>query len=327
MSDNNELIIKESIGVVQRIRKVQRKHKKYNRNQNGILHLMMLPTVIILFIYAYIPMFGILIAFEKFDMTKGVLGFFTSKWVGFDNFTRIFNMQGFQQALFNTINIAWWKMVAMFIVPIIASLLLNEIKNEGYKKGIQTIVYLPHFLSWVILGGILKDVLGLDGLANSTLHALFGLKPIFFLGDPKLFVSVLISSQVWQEFGWSTIIFLAAITSIDPALYEAAIVDGADRLSQTWHVTLPGMRPIIVLCLVLSIGGILNAGFDQIFNLYSVPVYKTGDIIDTLVYRVGIGGGQYEIATAVGLFKSVVSLALISISYWLAYNFADYQIF
>ncbi|MDI6618116.1 MAG: ABC transporter permease subunit [Clostridiales bacterium] len=288
---------------------------------------MMLPAVVLLFIYAYVPMFGILIAFEKFDITKGVIGFFTSKWVGMANFIRIFNMDGFKQALFNTINIAWWKMVAMFFVPLIASLLLNEIRQEGYKRSIQTIIYLPHFLSWVILAGILKNVLDLDGILNNTLHSLFGIKPIMFLGEPKIFPSVLVWTQVWQEFGWSTIIFLAAITGIDPALYEAAIVDGANRLQQTWHVTLPGMRSILVLCAVLSLGGILNAGFDQVFNLYSVPVYKTGDIIDTLVYRTGIANGQFEIATAVGLFKSVVSLIMVSLSYFLAYKLADYQIF
>lgn len=305
---------------------INSKSKKNDRNQTGILHLMMLPCVILLVVYSYIPMVGILMAFEKFDLNKGPLGIFTSEWIGLANFKRMFNMIGFRQALFNTLNIAWWKMLVMFFIPIIVSLLLNEMKKEGYKRGIQTIIYLPHFLSWVILAGILKEVLGLDGVINQVLMG-FGMESISFLGEPKIFPHVLVWSHVWQEFGWSTIIFLAAITGIDPSLYEAAIVDGANRWKQTIHVTLPGMMPIIILCAVLSLGGILNAGFDQVFNMYSVPVYSTGDIIDTLVYRVGITSGQYSLGAALGLFKSVASLIFVSLSYWLAYKLANYQIF
>lgn len=300
--------------------------KKNNRNQTRILHIMMLPCVILLLIYAYLPMLGIVMAFQKFDINKGVLAFFTSTWIGFDNFTRMFNMVGFWDALFNTINIAMQKMIFMFFVPIVISLLLNEMKKQGYKKGIQTMIYLPHFLSWVILAGILKDVLGLQGFVNQLLMNL-GIESINFLGTPEIFPTVLVWSHVWQEFGWSTIIFLAAITGIDPVLYEAAIIDGANRWKQTIYVTIPGMMPIIVLCGVLSLGGILNAGFDQVFNMYSVPVYSTGDIIDTLVYRVGVVSGQYSLGAALGLFKSTASLILVSLSYWLAYRFANYQIF
>jgi putative aldouronate transport system permease protein len=313
-------------GLSPQLKKPIKKKGNNSRNQTGILHLMMLPAVILLLVYSYGPMFGILMAFQKFDMSKGFLGFFTSRWIGLANFRRIFSMPDFRTAFFNTVNIAWWKMVAMFFVPLLAALLLNEIKKEWYKRSIQTIIYLPHFLSWVILAGILKDVLGMNGMVNMFLESL-GFDKIFFLGEKTIFPWMLVWTNVWKEFGFSSIIFLAAITGIDPTLYEAAIVDGAGRLKQTWHVTLPGMRSVIVLCAVLSLGGILNAGFDQVFQLYSVPVYETGDIIDTLVFRIGLGSGKYELSTALGLFKSVVSLALVSTSYWLAYKFADYQIF
>jgi putative aldouronate transport system permease protein len=303
-----------------------KKRKKGDRNDTKILHLLMLPCVVLLIIYAYVPMIGIVMAFQDFDMTKGPAAFFTSEWVGLKNFTRIFNMPDFRRALFNTINIAWWKMFTMFFVPLFAALLLNEVKKSWFKRGVQTIIYLPHFLSWVILAGILKNVLSIDGIFNNFL-SMFGVEPSYFLINPKIFPDILVWSNVWKEFGFSSIIFLAAITSIDPTLYEAAIMDGAGKLKQVRHVTIPGIKGVLVLCLVLSLGGILNAGFDQVFNLYSVPVQETGDILDTLVYRIGLGSGKYEIATAVGLFKSVVSLIFVSASYWFAYKWADYRIF
>jgi putative aldouronate transport system permease protein len=195
------------------------------------------------------------------------------------------------------------------------------------KRSIQTTIYLPHFLSWVILGGILIDILSpSDGLANRVIK-LLGFQPIFFLGDNKWFPFTMVFTDSWKEFGYGTIVYLAAITGIDPALYEAAKMDGANRWKQVVHVTLPGMKMVIVLLLVLSLGNLLNAGFDQIFNLYSPPVYQSGDIIDTFVYRIGMLDAQFGVATAVGLFKSVISLIFISVSYYCAYKFADYRIF
>lgn len=310
-----------------KIKNLVKSPKKSDRVGTSALHLMLLPAVILLFIYAYVPMFGLVIAFQEFDVTRGIAAFWSSKWVGLNNFIMLYHNQDTSRALLNTINIAWWKMVTMFVVPLSISLLLNEIRKSFIKRGIQTLIYLPHFLSWVILAGILKDILSLDGIINSLLNQVFGLQSIFFLGNKTLFPHILIWSNVWKEFGFSTIIFLAAITSIDQSLYEAALVDGANRWRQTWHITLPGMKAIIVLCLVLSLGSILNAGFEQIFNLYSVPVYATGDIIDTLVYRISIQGGQYDLGTAVGLFQSVVSFIFVSLSYWMAYRFANYEIF
>ena len=292
------------------------------------LHLMLIPALVLVIIYNYIPILGNIIAFQKFDILKGVNGILGgNEWVGLKHFSTVFKMDGFSRALFNTVNISFWKMATMFVVPLLVSLLLNEMRQEYLKKSIQTLIYLPHFLSWVILAGILKQILSTDGLINNAILIPLDMEPMFFLGDKNLFPFIVIITNIWKEFGWSTIIYLAAITSIDPSLYEAAIMDGANKLKQSWHVTLPGMKPIIVLSLVLSLGSVLNAGFEQIFNLYSVQVYDTGDILDTLVYRMSFANAQYDLATAVGLFKNTVSFVFITASYWLAYRFANYEIF
>ncbi|ALS28319.1 protein lplB [Paenibacillus sp. 32O-W] len=288
------------------------------------LHLMVLPGLILVLIYSYGPMFGIVIAFQKFMPARGI---FDSPWSGLDNFRYVLDMPDSMRVLRNTVIIAFLKIVAGLIVPIIVSLLLNEVRKELFKRGIQTLIYLPHFLSWIILGGILIDILSPStGIVNQAL-SWAGIEPIYFLGDNGWFRPVLVISDVWKEFGFNTIVYLAALTSISPALYEAAIVDGAGRWKQTWHITLPGMMPIIVLLTTLSLGNVLNAGFDQVFNLYSPQVYESGDIIDTFVYRIGLVDAQYGVATAVGLFKSVVSFIFISVSYYLAYRLAHYRIF
>lgn len=287
-------------------------------------HLMIIPGLILVLIYCYVPMFGLVIAFEKYIPAKGI---FNSKWIGLDNFRYILTVPDTYKIIFNTSYIAVMKVVANLFVPIGIALMLNEIRNKRFKRSIQTMIYLPHFLSWVILGGILIDILSpSSGLVNQLLAA-FGIQPIFFLGDNHWFPYVLVSSDVWKEFGFNTIVYLAALTSVNPALYEAAQIDGANRLKQTWHITLPGIRPIIILLATLSLGRVFDAGFDQVFNLYNTTVYQSGDIIDTFVYRIGIQQSQYGIATAVGLFKSVVSFILMTLSYILAYRFANYRIF
>jgi putative aldouronate transport system permease protein len=289
------------------------------------LHLMILPGLILLFIFHYLPMAGIIIAFQKFIPAKGLFG--NQKWIGFDNFRYVFELPSFYSIMWNTIYISLLKIVLGLVIPIVFAILLNEVKSSGLKRSIQTTIYLPHFLSWVILGGILIDILSpSDGLANRVIK-LLGFQPIFFLGDNKWFPFTMVFTDSWKEFGYGTIVYLAAITGIDPALYEAAKMDGANRWKQVVHVTLPGMKMVIVLLLVLSLGNLLNAGFDQIFNLYSPPVYQSGDIIDTFVYRIGMLDAQFGVATAVGLFKSVISLIFISVSYYCAYKFADYRIF
>ncbi len=288
------------------------------------LHIMVIPGVILTFIYHYIPMFGIIMAFQKFVPAKG---FFKSRWVGLDNFEYMLNLPNIKSVIYNTIFISLLKIIFGLIVPVVIALLLNEIRKEQYKRTLQTIIYFPHFLSWVILGGILVDVLSpSNGIINQIL-GLFGMDPIFFLGDSKWFPFTLVITNTWKSFGYDTIIYLAALTSIDMALYEAAYVDGAGRWRQTLHVTLPGILPIVTLMTVLALGNILNAGFDQVFNLYSPQVYSTGDILDTLVYRIGLVDAQYSVATAVGLFKSVISFILILLSNKLANRYAGYRIF
>jgi putative aldouronate transport system permease protein len=288
------------------------------------LHLMLVPGILVLLVFCYYPMAGIVIAFQKFIPIKGLFG---SDWIGFGNFRYVLKMPDIWQVLYNTVFIASMKIVLGMIVPIIIAILLNELKVMFIKRGVQTLIYLPHFMSWVILGGILVDVLSpSEGIVNQLMQAL-GLDTVFFLGSNNWFPSVLIVSDVWKEFGFSTIVFLAAITGINPALYEAAIVDGANHMRQMWHVTLPGMVPIIVLMATLSLGNVLNAGFDQVFNLYSPSVYQSGDILDTLIYRIGLLDAQFGVATAIGLFKSVVSFVLIALSYFLAYRLVNYRIF
>ncbi|WP_139993403.1 ABC transporter permease [Paenibacillus paridis] len=288
------------------------------------LHLLLLPGLILVLVYCYVPMLGVVIAFQKFTIFSGWFG---SPWIGFDNFKFVLDMPNTGQVVWNTIFIACMKIVAGLFVPILIAILLNEVTRSSIKRGVQTLIYLPHFLSWVILGGILIDLLSpSEGIVNALLGKL-GVEPIFFLADNRWFPAVLIFSDVWKEFGFSTIVYLAAITSVNPTLYEAAVMDGANRWKQTLHITLPGMMPIIVLMVTLSLGNVLNAGFDQVFNLSNPLVYESGDILDTMIYRIAFNDAQYGVATAVGLFKSVVSFLLISVSYWLAYRFANYRIF
>ena len=288
-------------------------------------HLMLLPGVIIIFIYMYIPLSGLIIAFQKFVPAKGLFG--KQKWIGWDNFIYLYNLPGAISALRNTVIIAFFKIILHLVIPITISILLNEIRSTGYRRTAQTLIYLPHFLSWIILGGILIDILSpSDGIVNRLL-GVFGVEPIFFLGSNDYFRGTLIVTDVWKEFGFNTIIYLAAITNIDPNQYEAATIDGANRFQKIRYITLPNMRMIIVLMMVLSLGNVLNAGFDQVYNLYSKQVYSTGDILDTFIYRIGLLDAQFGVATAMGMFKSVVSTIFISISYYSAYKFADYRIF
>uniref|UniRef100_UPI00403F0844 ABC transporter permease n=1 Tax=Paenibacillus sp. FSL R5-0517 TaxID=2921647 RepID=UPI00403F0844 len=288
------------------------------------LDLMLLPAVILTFIFAYIPMGGLVIAFQDY---KPWLGFAKSSWIGLEHFQFLFSMPENVKVIWNTLIIAGLKLIGGLIAPLIFALLLNEVRKETFKKSIQTFVYLPHFLSWVILGGILLDMLATKGMINQFLGAVFGIEPIFFLGDGTWFRIVVVTSDIWKEFGFGAIIFLASLAGINPALYEAAEVDGASRWQQTWSITIPALIPIMIVVGTLSLGNILNGGFDQIFNLYNPLVYDKGDIIDTFVYRVGLIDGKFGFSAAVGLFKSVVGFVLIVIAYRAAYKFANYRIF
>lgn len=302
-----------------------RARARSRRRQNTLpLHLMLLPAVILTIVFKYWPMAGVVIAFQDFTPVRGV---FDSPWVGLENFRFAFQLPGTEQAIRNTLVIAIGKIVLGLVAPLGVALMLNELIRTGLKRTIQTAVYLPHFLSWVILGGIMIEILSPSaGIVNEMLGWL-GIGPIYFLGDNDWFPSTLIVSHVWKEFGFNTVIYMAALTAIDPALYEAAQVDGANRIRQTISITLPGIRPIIILLATLSLGSVLDAGFEQVLVLYSPQVYSSGDIIDTLVYRMGLVEAQYSVATAIGLCKSLVSLALIATAYWMAYRFAQYRIF
>lgn len=287
------------------------------------LYVLLLPSLILAVIFCYIPMGGLVMAFQNY---KPWLGIFGSEFVGWENFKQIFAFRESYQAIINTLIIATAKIILGLIVPIIMALLLNEVKHVGIKKSIQTLVYLPHFLSWVTVAGMLRDILGLDGIINSFLSN-FGVEPIFFLGEAGMFRQIAVLSDLWKGFGFGMIVYLAAISNIDQSLYEAAEMDGANRWQQTIYITLPSILPMVIVMATLSLGNVLNAGFDQIYNLYSPLTYSTGDIIDTYVYRQTLVNGQYSFGTAVGLFKSGIGLLLTVVSYRLAYKFAGYRIF
>ncbi|SFS88427.1 MULTISPECIES: ABC transporter permease [Paenibacillus] len=287
-------------------------------------HLLVLPALVLCIIFNYIPLFGVIIAFEDYQPWLGIT---KSAWVGLEHFRTLFEYPDSKQVIWNTLIIASFKLVINLFVPIIFALLLNEVAKTYFKRILQTLVYLPHFLSWVILGGIMIDILSTDGGIVNRLIEAFGGKSIFFLGDGQWFRVTVIISDVWKEFGFSAIIFLATLVGINPALYEAAEIDGATRWQQVIYISIPLILPIVIVVATLSLGRILDAGFDQILNLYNPLVFSHGDIIDTFVYRVGLNNGQFSFGTAVGLFKSVIGFILIIVSYRLAYKLANYRIF
>ncbi len=275
--------------------------------EKRMFHLMMLPGMIMLFLFVFVPLFGSLMAFQNYVPAKGIFG---SKWVGFDNFKFIFSLPDSRQVFVNTLVIAFAKLIFNIIVPVTFAILLNEITVSICKKFFQTVVYLPHFLSWVVLATVVTNMFSLSGPFNSLITA-FGGDAVQFLADNNWFRKVIVATDVWKEFGYNSVVYLAALTGIDLGLYEAASIDGANRFEQTIHITLPSLLPTIILMTALNLGNILNAGFDQVFNLYNPIVYETGDIIDTYVYRIGMVERQYSIGTAVGLFKSIISFLLI----------------
>ena len=285
-------------------------------------HLLLIPGVVLVFIFSYIPLYGLIIAFQKYNPSMG----FSSPWVGLENFIYLFNQPNFVRTIWNTFYIFFFKLVGSVVVPVTVALLLNEIRHDKIKRSFQTLVYIPNFLSWVIMAGMLMDILGSNGIVNSLITSL-GFNEVNFLGSPSVFPWTMIVTDIWKGFGFGTVVYLAALTSIDPGLYEAAMVDGAKRWKQTIYITIPLLLPTIILMTVLALGNVLNAGFDQIFNLYSPVVYESGDIIDTYVYRLGLQQAQYSVGTAVGLFKSVISFILVALSYLLADKAAGYRIF
>jgi len=298
--------------------------RRLKLNETWPLHLLLLPCVALLVLFCVVPMFGISIAFQDFVPTKGLFG---SEFVGLKYFRTLFSLPSFMQVLRNTLFISVVKIVTTMIFSIIFALLLNEIRVNKFKVAVNSLAIFPFFVSWVIMSSIIKTLLFQDGAINGFLMNIGAVEsPISFLSKAGWFLGVIIVTNVWKDFGYNSILITAALTNIDPGLYEAAWLDGANRWKQTLHVTLPGIAPIVMMLVILSVGGILNAGFDQIFNLYNNQVLQVAEVIDTYVYKVGIVNSQTSLATAAGLFKSVVSFVMLIISYLLAYKYSDYRI-
>jgi putative aldouronate transport system permease protein len=286
-------------------------------------HLMAIPGVLLLAAFALLPMGGIVMAFNQFNPGLGV---FRSPGVGLEHFRYLTLLPDFSRALSNTLIIAGLKIGGGLAIALALALALNEVKLPRFTRAVQTLVYLPHFISWVFLAAIFFNLFSLSGIVNSLVR-LFGGSPVIFLGSNAWFRWILVVTDIWKEYGFNAIIYLAAIVGINPSLYESAQVDGAGRMRQLVSITIPSIAPTIILLAALSLGSVMDANFDQVFNLYNPLVYRTGDIIDTLVYRTALEGLQFSLGTAIGLFKSVVNFIMIVSSYLLAYRFANYRIF
>lgn len=283
------------------------KHRR-NRNMYRLFYLMMLPGLLYFAVFRYLPMFGLVIAFKDYDIFKGI---WASQWVGLKNFRELFHSSDFWNVLTNTLKISFAKIVIGFPIPIILAILLNEMRSVRFKKVIQTLLYLPHFLSWVVIGGIMLNLFSpVFGLAGEFFRAT-GIEPMNILAQKSTIFGVVIASDVWKECGWSTIIFLAALTQVDASLYEAAKMDGANRFKQMIYITLPAISGVIILLLILRIGKIMNAGFEQILVLQNAVTRESIDIFDTYVYREGLQRGEYSFSSTVDMFKSVVAFIMV----------------
>ncbi|MBN2618250.1 MAG: sugar ABC transporter permease [Spirochaetales bacterium] len=273
------------------------------------LLMMALPAFVWMIIFNYIPMYGIIIAFQNYRIIKPIIG---QPFIGFDHFVELFTSGDFTNVMKNTLGISFLRLFIGFPLPIIFAILLNEIKRVPFKRFIQTVSYLPHFLSWAVLGGIMVNWLSDVGFVNEILIKMgFIREPIFFLAEPSMFWGITVASDIWKELGWGAIIYLAAISGIDPSLYEAATVDGANRFQKMIHITLPSIAPTISIFLILAISGMLNTNFDQVLVLRNSLNQSHSDVIDVFVYRTGMMGGRFSYAQAIGLFKSVVALILL----------------
>ena len=274
------------------------------------LYFLSVPGIAYFLVFKYVPVAGVAIAFQDYNIFRGFLG---SEWVGFEHFERMFQYMDFLRILGNTLIIAFYDLIFAFPAPILLALLLNELRHAGYKKFLQTMIYMPHFLSWVIIGGIALAILGLEhGLLNHLLEWI-GTERIFFLGDAEHIRKVIIGSGLWRDAGWGTIVYLAAIAGINPDLYEAAEMDGAGRWRQTLHVTLPSLLPTITILLLLQFGNFLDFGFERVYVFLNSLNISKGDILDTYIYRVGLLDQQLSYTTAIGVFKSIVGLLLLAV--------------
>lgn len=285
------------------------------------LLIMLIPGLLYYLVFCYMPMYGLTISFKDFRILDGIGA---SPWVGLKYYKMALLDSEFWRVFKNTLIISGLKLIFNFPAPIILALLLNEVRAVRFKKTVQTISYLPHFLSWVVLAGVVQNFLSPSTGPINGLLVNLGMKPIYFVADKNWFRPLLVILSLWKEIGWSSIIYLAALSSVDVELYEAAMLDGAGRFKQTIHITIPSISNVIIIMLIFAVGGIVNDDFDQIFNLYTPAVYSVGDVLSTYVYRVGLEGMQYSYSTAIGLFKNVIAFILIIGTNYLSGKFSDY---
>ena len=320
-SGEEETTVAVNAGAIARRKASGKFHSFYiNYCKHKGVYWFLVPGIIFFIIFHYVPMYGIIIAFKDFNMRDGILG---SEWVGFKYFRILFNSSGFYSIFSNTIVLNLYALAVNFPGPIILALMLNEVRNIYYKKTVQTIVYFPHFLSWVIVGGIVFQFFQLDGYLNRFIENVFHWDQIPFLTSEKYFRTIYVCSGLWKEAGWGTIIFLSSITSIDKTLYEAAIADGAGRFRQMWHITLPGIAPTMVVVLILRLGRMMDANFEHVYVLYNPLVYDVSDVFSTYIYRVGLQDARYSYTTAIGLFQSAIGFSLIMSANYLSRKTSD----
>jgi putative aldouronate transport system permease protein len=301
-------------------RKKKRKKTLKKITANWQVYLMVLPALVVLIWFRYIPIYGLQIAFKDFSLLKGITG---SEWVGMKHFVDLFSTNKFLQVLRNTLLINVYRIVFTWAWPIILAIMVNECRNLAYKRIAQSISYLPHFLSWVIISAIFMNLLSLDTGIVNILISMFGGRQIIFLSDPRFFRSILVITEAWKNTGWSSIVYLSAITAIDTDLYQAAAIDGAGKLRRIWHITLPGIKSTMVFILILRVGSALTNDLEQVLMFYNPMVYETGDVLGTYLYRIGIGQMKYSFTTAAGLFTSIISTILMVSANYFAYKIGE----
>ncbi len=296
-------------------------HKlKLDMRRNYQAYLMILPSVLLIAVFAYFPTYGIILAFKKF---KPALGVFGSPWVGLKHFRDFLSSPYLWRLVRNTLGISLYTLAVGYPLPIVLALLLNEVNCLPFKKTVQTITYMPYFISTVVICGMVKSFLGYDGVLNEIIKALGGAGNVSWLSEPKYFQTIIVWTGVWQGLGWNSIIYMAALAGIDQQLYEAAKIDGAGRLRQIWYVTLPGIAPTIIIIIIMAIGSLLSVSSDKILLLYSPLTYETGDVVGTYVYRKGIKGAEYSYSEAVSLIDTVVNFLLLTGANWLSRKLTD----
>ena len=282
-------------------------------------YLMILPGVVYLIIFKYVPMFGSVIAFQDFSSTRGIIG---SPFVGLKHFIKLFDSPDFYKIFRNSLFLSALKIVRTFPIPVILALMLDEVRSKYIKKSVQTVICIPHFVSWVVVGGLVFSFLGSGGLFN-IFREMLGLKPILVMQQEQWFRPIYVITAIWKDAGWQTIVYLAAIAGISPELYESAVIDGASRFQRTRHITLPILVPTIITLFLLEAGKFMELGFDQVYNLYTPMTYSVADIFDTYVYRVGVLNGRYSFSTAVGLFQSVIGLIMVLLFNYLSKKYTE----